>query len=73
MSSKKMSIGSIFSTFLLMLLGIVLTPTVDDTVTTQLVNLTGAAAAVADLIPLIWIFLVIGIGAAAIYVQFKGM
>lgn len=71
--SKKASIGSIFNTFLLMLLGIALTPTVESTVTTQLVNLTGPAAAIADLIPLIWIFLVIGIGAAAVYNQFKGM
>lgn len=67
------SMGNIFNTFLLMLLGIALTPTIDDTVTTQLVNLTGAAAAIADLIPLIWIFLVLGIGGAAVYKQFKGM
>lgn len=71
--SDKASIGGIFNTFLLMLLGIALTPTVESTVTNQLVNLTGPAAAVADLIPLIWIFLVIGIGAAAVYKQFKGM
>jgi len=70
---KDASIGSIFNTFLLMLLGIALTPTVQSTVDSQLVNLTGAAGAIADLIPLIWIFLVIGIGAAAVYNQFKGM
>lgn len=69
----KASIGSIFTTFLLMLLGIALTPTVQSTVDSMLVNLTGAAGAVADLIPLIWIFLVVGIGAAAVYAQFKGM
>lgn len=65
--------GTIFNTFLLMLLGIALTPTIDEQVTALLVNLTGAAAAVADLIPLLWIFIVVGIGAAAVYQQFKGM
>lgn len=65
--------GTIFNTFLLMLLGIALTPTIDEQVTDLLVNLTGAAAAVADLIPLLWIFIVVGIGAAAVYQQFKGM
>lgn len=65
--------GDIFNTFLLMLLGIALTPTIDDYVTTQLVNLTGAAGALVDLIPLLWIFVIIGIGGAAVYKQFKAM
>lgn len=54
-----------------MLLGIALTDTVDDQVTENLVNLTGAAAAIADNIPLIWVMIVIGIGVVMVAKQYK--
>jgi len=68
----KLNIGGLFGGFLLMLLGISLTDTVDDMVTVNLVNLTGAAAAIAANISLVWIMLVIGIGVAMIAKQYKG-
>lgn len=68
-----MSMGEVFLTFLIALLGLVLTPTIQDTVTNELENLTGAAAAVADNIPLIWIFLCIGIIAAQVVRAYEGM
>jgi len=70
--SGKLNIGGLFGGFLLMLLGISLTDTVDDMVTVNLVNLTGAAAAIADNISLVWIMLVIGVGVAMIAKQYKG-
>jgi len=65
------SIGDLFGGFLVMLLGIALTDTVDDQVTENLVNLTGAAAAIADNIPLIWVMIVIGIGVVMVAKQYK--
>lgn len=69
----KADMGSIFNTFLLMILGLSLTPAVQAAVDDAKVNLTGMLLTVIDLVPLIWIFLIIGIGAAAVYTQFKGM
>jgi len=71
--AAKVSMGEVFMTFLVALLGLVLTPTIQDTVTTELENLTGAAAAVAENIPLIWIFLCIGIIAAQVVRAYQGM
>ena len=65
-----LNMNRLFGGFLTMLLGISLTPTVADTVATQLVNLTGAAKAVADMIPLVWVFAVVGIGAGLVYTSF---
>lgn len=65
--------GTIFTTFLLILLGLSLTPAVQDTVDAILVNVSGIVAMVVELVPLIWVFLIIGIGAAAVYAQFKEM
>jgi len=65
--------GELFMTFLLALLGLALTPTIQDTVDNELENLTGASAAVAENIPLIWIFLIIGIIAAQVVRAYKGM
>jgi len=69
----KVEMGEVFMTFLVALLGLVLTPTIQDTVTNELANLTGAASAVAENIPLIWIFLCIGIIAAQVVRAYKGM
>jgi hypothetical protein len=64
-------------TFLLIIIALSLTPTVQQQVTyvtgTGGDNLTGAARALATLISLFWVILVISIGVAAVYVQFKGM
>jgi len=60
--SSNSKIGKLFMTFLGMLLGVTLTPTIDNTVSSQLVNLTGAAGALKDIIPVVWIFIVLGAG-----------
>ena len=71
--AAKVTMGELFMTFLLALLGLALTPTIQDTVDNELENLTGASAAVAENIPLIWIFLIIGIIAAQVVRAYKGM
>lgn len=71
--AQRINIGGLFGGFLLMLLGISLTDTVDDMVTTNLVNLTGAAKAIADNISLVWVMIVIGVGVAIISRQYQGI
>ncbi len=66
MSSTKRDLSGIFMTFLFMIVGLALTPTVTDMVTTAAENLTGAAAAIVDLVPLFWVILIIAIGLAAL-------
>jgi len=78
MGSKggKKDMGSLFMTFLLMVIALALTPTINSSVTdvtgTGGSNLTGAAKTLATLIPLFWVVIIIAIGVAAIYVQMKG-
>jgi len=70
----KSDMGSIFTTFLLIILGLALTPQVADSVAASLGgNVTGTAAAILPLVTVMWVFLVLGIGAAAVYHQFKQM
>ena len=73
---KSRDIGSLFMTFLLMVIALALTPTIQSSVTdvtgTGGTNLTGAAKTLAGLIPLFWVVIIIAIGVAAIYVQMKG-
>lgn len=68
--SQKKDLSGILMTFLFMLVGLALTPTIVEQVTgvtgTGTGNLTGAALAIAELIPLFWIILVLAIGVAAI-------
>lgn len=75
--AKKFNMGQLFLTFLLIIIGLALTPTIQSQVTTVTGtggnNLTGAALALANLIPLFWIIVILAVGVAAVYVQFKGM
>ena len=70
MSSQKKDLSGIMMTFLFMVVGLALTPTVQEQVNNITGvgsnNLTGAALAIANLIPLFWVILVIAIGLAAI-------
>lgn len=63
-------------TFLFMVVGLALTPTVQEQVNaitgTGSNNLTGAALAIAGLIPLFWVILIIAIGLAAIVAWLRG-
>jgi Zn-dependent protease len=69
------SLGGLFITFLLMIIGLALTGTVATSVSAAVVALVGfdSAIALANLIPLLWVIIILAIGVAAIYVQFKGM
>lgn len=70
--------------FLMIVIGLALTPTVQELVLTAtsgtynatdgtgIGNLSGAAAAIYLLIPLFWVILVVGIGMAGIMVWLKG-
>jgi len=70
MSAQKKDLSGIMMTFLFMVVGLALTPTVVEQVANITGvggdNLTGAALAIAQLIPLFWVILIIGIGLAAI-------
>jgi hypothetical protein len=70
MSDNKLP--ALFMTFLLMVVGLALTPTVAEQATTAAAGLTGAAAALMDLVPLFWVIIILAIGIAAVYYQFKG-
>lgn len=75
MSSSQKDLSGIMMTFLFMVIGLALTPTVVEQVANVTGvgenNLTGAALAIAGLIPLFWVILIIGIGLAAIVVWLK--
>jgi len=59
-------------TFLLIIIGLALTPTVATSTTTAAAALTGAAATLCNLVPLFWVVIILAIGIAAVYVQIKG-
>jgi len=67
------NMGRLFLGFILIIIGLALFPTVDNAVTTASVNATGMVAAVLELIPLIWVLVVVGIGVALVYEQFKDL
>lgn len=68
--TDKKNLSGILMTFLFMLIGLALTPTITEQVAGITgvggFNLTGAALAIAGLIPLFWIILVLAIGVSAI-------
>jgi len=72
------NMGTVFTTFLLIILSLALTPQVADTViealgNASISNVTGTARAIIPLVTVMWVFLVLGIGATAVYLQFKAM
>jgi len=81
----QMDIGRMFLTFLLIIFGLALTPTIGDAVYGVLWNdtnvsvrvpnnITSAAArSIISLIPLVWVFIVIGIGATVVVSMFEDM
>ena len=80
MSSIKRDMSGIMIIFLMIIIGLALTPTVQNLVITGTGvanatwpgNLTGAARAIFLLDPLFWVILVIGVGLAGIVVWLKG-
>ncbi len=73
--SEKKDLSGILMTFLFMLIGLALTPTINEQVAGVTgvggFNLTGAALAIANLIPLFWVILILAIGVASIVVWLR--
>jgi hypothetical protein len=80
----EISMGSLFIVFLLIVFALALTPTIGDAsydalwnssnVTTRgPTNITGPSRALVELIPLVWVFIVVGIGAAAVVEMFENL
>jgi len=69
--AKDDKIGGLFMTFLLMIIGLALTGTVQSMVTTAAGDLDGAALALMNLVPLFWVIIILAIGIAAVYAQLK--
>ena len=67
------NMGKLFLGFILILVGLVLYPTIQTTVDTELVNATGATQAVGNLIPLLWVLVIVGIGVSLVYEEFKDL
>jgi len=65
------NMGKLFFGFILIMVGLVLFPTVDDAVTEYGENATGATSAILSLVPLIWVLVIVGIGVGMVYEQFK--
>ena len=65
--------GKLFMGFILIIIGLALFPSIQTAVTTALVNATGLAATLLAMIPWIWVLVVVGIGVAMVYEQFKGL
>jgi len=75
MGDKSNKMTSLFMTFLLMIIGLALTPTVASSVTTAAAaaGIVGTAAAtLLGLVPLFWVVIILAIGIAAVYAQMKG-
>ena len=79
-----MDTGRLFLTFLLIIFALALTPTIGDSVynilwnstnvTNRIANnITGPSRSLLELVPLIWVFIVLGIGAAAVVSMFEDM
>lgn len=79
-----MDTGRLFLTFLLIIFALALTPQIGDSVysilwnstnvTNRIANnITGPARSILELVPLIWVFIVIGIGAAQVVKLFEEM
>jgi len=68
--------GQLITAFLLCIVGLALTPTVQEQVNAVTGsggnNLTGAAAAIAKLIPMFWVFGIIGVTVGLVYITLAG-
>ena len=72
-SRAALDMGQLFVGFILIIVGLALYPSVQSAVTLALVNASAMVTAVLNLIPLIWVLVVCGIGVALVYDQFKDM
>lgn len=74
MGKSSHDMGNLFMTFLLIIIGLALTPTIASSVTAAVSGLGSDTAAIAlvNLVPLFWVIIILAIGVAAVYVQMKG-
>lgn len=76
MSSGKKSMSGLISVFLLSIVGLALTPTIQESTTNVTGvggnNLTGAALAIMNLFPLFWVILMIAIPVAYVAIWMRG-
>lgn len=77
MSENKRNITGLIAAFLMVVVGLALTPTIQNAVTDFTVgpgtyNLSGSALAIAGLIPMFWIILMIAVPVAYIGMWLKG-
>ena len=75
-ASLRGKMGQLITAFLLCIVGLALTPTVQEQVNNITGsggnNLTGAAAAIAKLIPMFWVFGIIGVTVGLVYITLAG-
>lgn len=71
MSAEKKDLSGILAVFLLSVVGLALTPTIQTSATTAAENMTGAAATLIELFPLFWAVLMIAMPVAAVVVWLK--
>lgn len=64
--------GSLITHFLLCIVGLALTPTVQSQVNSAVQNLTGAAQAICKLIPMFWVFGIVGVTVGLVYMTLTG-
>ena len=80
----EVSMGALFMVFLVIVFALALTPTIGDmtysvlwndtNVTVRIpLNITGGARDLVALVPLTWVFIVIGIGAVAVVKMFEDL
>jgi len=67
--------GTIILTFILIIIGLALSPTVGNQVAAAVAspNITGVASTLLGLVPMFWAIFVISIGVVAVYKQFQGL
>jgi hypothetical protein len=81
-SSDSIGFGTLILVFLMIVLALALTPSIGDltysilwndtNVTVRIPNnITGASRDIIELVPLVWVFIVVGIGAAAVVTMFE--
>ena len=76
-SPEKKDMSGIIALLLVLVVGLALTPTIVDLVSTTIAggsgvdNLTGAAKAIINLVPLFWVILLIGVVLAGVIVWLK--
>jgi len=75
-ASMRSKMGQLITAFLLCIVGLALTPTVQEQVNAVTGsggnNLTGAAAAICKLIPMFWVFGIIGVTVGLVYITLAG-